>query len=115
MNEIEKKVLTLFLVDIGLSQPEIMELISKSNLVNREVSTAGFFATIEIPEQYRNCFAKSQQWSRANGKTNGGVLVGFLIFPPEDDGNNIILEGYTYDEFYPQDENDYQISLDDLS
>jgi aryl-phospho-beta-D-glucosidase BglC (GH1 family) len=115
MFEVEKKVLSLFFKDVGFDSPTVENILLKSAVVNREIDSAGFYTTISIPEQYRNAFIDNPNWSKANGKTQNGTLVGFVIFPSVEADNKIVLEGYTYDDEYPQDEKDYTVSLNDLS
>jgi hypothetical protein len=109
MFEIEKKVLSLFLTDVGFDSSSIEDILSKSKILERDIDPVGFYTTINIPEQYRNVFIDNPNWSKASGKTKNGTLIGFIIFPPDASNNNIVLEGYTYEGEYPKDEKDYKI------
>lgn len=108
MNEIEKKVLRLFLMSRGLSDKEIDVFISKTALVEREIDSAGFYTTIKILPLYKEIFVNSQEWSDAVGYTHAGIEVGFVIFPPNE-VNYIVIEGFTYGEEYPETEIDYNV------
>jgi len=106
MTPVEKKLLTYFVKDMHFTKEEENQILNQSVVIENDPDPVGFHTTIKMP--YLEKIDDAIRWGKAVGKTSKNIDVGFVIYKYN---NNLVLEGYTYDDDYPHDETDYSIQI----
>ena len=108
--ELFERTLMLKLLD---GDNEILNQLRKqyetAKIKHREFSGVGFFTTFDISDSYKLDSNKSFQLGDVKGEVNNVKNgVGFILFIQE--GKINMLEGYTYDEKWPEEITNYRLS-----
>ena len=98
MEELEQAVMTRFLKSNTPVAPELRAQYAAATVVRRELTGVGFFIDYAVPVNLPRIVPPNLEMGDAATLTNG-IGVGFVLFVR--DGAISMLEGYTYDQPWP--------------
>lgn len=110
MTDLEQQVLSLLLTGDDPVVSGLRAQVNGAAVKSREMSGVGFFTTFELPKNLApvaNCksFKFGDVTATIKGLQHG---AGFVLFVKE--GFLHLLEGYTYDEPWPKQTTDFELS-----
>jgi hypothetical protein len=103
LNALEQGVLDMLLAGDNAALATLREQAARARLASRELSGVGFFCSFEVPREAPRLQAAASLWigdvnAEVSGLKHG---AGFVLFIR--DGRLDMLEGFSYDEPWPED------------